>query len=678
MHIRTHFVWRARNCLVILLAAGTWATPAKSATIDAAWLPITDAERTMKAPIVEKDAGAEAIFWRVHVRDDLADGDLQRVYYNYVRLKIFDEKGKEAAATIDLPFGNRTSIRAVAGRTIKADGTELELKKESIYERDLVRAGRIRLRVKSFALPGVEPGAIVEYRWQEVVPKPQSFYIRAQFQREFPVQKVTYFFSPVSDQYTKYRMAILPFHCTLPPPQREPDGFQSVTLENMQAFREEPMMPGEPNVRAWALVFYSLDGGFRETDRYWNDVGREDYNKYLKPAIKSNEEIKETAATAVSGAASDEEKVLALIRYIRKNLRDLFSPEVTAAERAKVLKDMSKDRYRRASEIIKSGVGDADELNTLFAAMASSVGLQVRPALVADREDILFVPSMTDRYFLRHIDMAVNLGGNWKLYDVSARDLPANMLSWTEEGMKALVSDPDKPFFVAAPVAPPEASARVRKAKFSLSDDGAIEGDIEQEYSGHSAKDRRHELEGDSDARRLELFKDQLAKIYPDAEISDPRIENASDPEKPLTLHFHLKAAGYAQRTGKRLLLPPFFFERGATPMFSASERKYPVHFAYAWNEHDSVTFELPPGFVLDNPDAPSSMDFGPPGAYKVHIFVRGARELISEREFTFGNEARLFYDVQAYPQLKRIFEEIQKRDDHTISLKQTVAAEGK
>ena len=74
----------------------------------------------------------------------------------------------------------------------------------------------------------------------------------------------------------------------------------------------------------------------------------------------------------------------------------------------------------------------------------------------------------------------------------------------------------------------------------------------------------------------MEHYKDELSKMYPDAEISGTRIENASDPEKPLALHYHLKSAGYAQRTGKRMLLQPFFFQRGAAPMFSASERKYP------------------------------------------------------------------------------------------------------
>ncbi len=64
----------------------------------------------MKGPQVDKDAGVEALFWRVHVRDEVMGGqDLQRVFYHYVRLKIFDEKGKEQAATIDIPFNDRTS-----------------------------------------------------------------------------------------------------------------------------------------------------------------------------------------------------------------------------------------------------------------------------------------------------------------------------------------------------------------------------------------------------------------------------------------------------------------------------------------------------------------------------------------------------------------------------------------
>src|SRR5258708_2024528 len=204
--------------------------------IDAGWLPVTDAQRAMKAPVVEKDAGVEALFWNVHVKDEIQGQDIQRILYHYVRLKIFDEKGKEKAATIDIPFGNKTVIRYVKGRTIKADGTELALKSDSVYERDLVRASGTRLKVKSFAMPGVEPGAIVEYRWQELRNDQQILYARLQFQREFPVQKVTYFLKPLPRDYISYTMRVWPFNCKPTALTREDDDFQSTSLENVPAF----------------------------------------------------------------------------------------------------------------------------------------------------------------------------------------------------------------------------------------------------------------------------------------------------------------------------------------------------------------------------------------------------------------------------------------------------------
>jgi Domain of Unknown Function with PDB structure (DUF3857)/Transglutaminase-like superfamily len=436
--------------------------------VDVGWLPVTDEQRNMKAPMVEKDAGVEALFWNVHVLDELVGGqDIRRTFYHYVRLKIFDEKGKERASTIDIPVGENTSIMYVKGRTIKADGAEVGLKSDSVYERDLIRVGRTRLKVKSFAMPGVEPGAIVEYRWQELRSDPRILYTRLQFQREFPVQKVTYFMRPLPRDYTSYSMSIWPFNCRPSALKLEDDGYQSTSVENVPAFRDEPMMPGEPNVRPWALLFYK-DDGKREPEKYWDNTGKDLYNRLLKPALKANDEVKQAAAGAIEGASTDEQKVVALVKYIRKNLRNVFSAEVTEAERAKILKQMPKNRERTAVEVFKQGIGSSDELNMLFAAMATSVGLEARPALVGDREDMIFVPTMTDRYFLRNIDMAVNIGGKWKLYDVSARLLPANMLSWREEGMQALLSDSKKPVFVAAPLSPPEASAVNRTAAFTL------------------------------------------------------------------------------------------------------------------------------------------------------------------------------------------------------------------
>ena len=133
----------------------------------AGWIPISDAERQMKSPVVEKDAGAEILLWRVHVVDEYLGDDLQRVLYHYIRLKVFDAKGKEKTGTVDLSYSEPGGILDVSGRTVKADGTIMELDRKTVYKRDLVRAGGRKEKVVSFAMPGVEDGAILEYRWKQ-------------------------------------------------------------------------------------------------------------------------------------------------------------------------------------------------------------------------------------------------------------------------------------------------------------------------------------------------------------------------------------------------------------------------------------------------------------------------------------------------------------------------------
>src|SRR5690349_1258341 len=94
------------------------------------WLPLTPEERTVRQPVVEPQAGVEALFWRVHVVDDVSGGELQRALYHYVRLKVFNEQGQQKATTLTIPYGSlltQESVSMVSGRTIKADGTVVEL-----------------------------------------------------------------------------------------------------------------------------------------------------------------------------------------------------------------------------------------------------------------------------------------------------------------------------------------------------------------------------------------------------------------------------------------------------------------------------------------------------------------------------------------------------------------------
>jgi len=159
---------------------------------DGDWRPVDPGHLAMKAPTVEKDADAEAIFWDVSVEDDVIAYQARSIRSNYIRIKIFSERGIESQSRIDLPYLSGSEIRDIAARTIKPDGTIVELKKDAIFDRTLVKGSGLKLKAKSFALPGVEPGSIIEYRWREIHRDMYSYYVRLQLQRDIPVQLVKY------------------------------------------------------------------------------------------------------------------------------------------------------------------------------------------------------------------------------------------------------------------------------------------------------------------------------------------------------------------------------------------------------------------------------------------------------------------------------------------------------
>lgn len=112
--------------------------------------------------------------------------------------------------------------------------------------------------------------------------------------------------------------------------------------------------------------------------------------------------------------------------------------------------------------------------------------------------------------------------------------------------------------------------------------------------------------------------------------------------------------------------------------MFSSATRKYDIYFHYPWSEKDHLTIDLPPGFSLDNADAPPpikpEMTQGICGQnIKMGVTTDG-RTLIYDRTFFFGGGGNILFPAQSYAALKTLFDMISQANDHTITLKQSAA----
>ncbi|HEV3469129.1 MAG TPA: DUF3857 domain-containing protein [Pyrinomonadaceae bacterium] len=664
--------------VLCLLALCVLALPAAALAYgDKDWQPIDPAHLAMKEPVVEKDADAEVIFWEVRVSDEVDGYSLRSVLDHYVRIKIFNERGRESQSRVDILapkiFGRETRIKDIAARTIKPDGSIVELKKEDIFQRDVIRASGIKVKAKTFSMPAVEPGAIIEYRWREERGDTLSNYVRLDFARDIPVQRVKYYIKPLSLPGFDYGMQARTFQAEMPPMQKEKNGFVSFTVTNVPAFREEPRMPPEYSVRPWMLIFYTED---RKPDpaKYWTEYGKLTYEAN-KSNLKVNDEVRAKAAEIVGDAQTPEQKLERLFEFCRTKIKNVYDDAsgMSAEQREKVKTN------KTPSDTLKRGVGTGRDIDLLFAALATAAGFEARVANLADREDVFFNPSFPDDLFIRTYNIAVRVGERWRFYDPASAYVPFGMLRWQEEGVTALLSDPKEPSFVTTPVSGPEKSLERRTGKFKLDADGTLEGDVRIEYTGHLAADRKELNDDDSPEEREETLRETFTSRMGGVEITDIKIENVAADDKPFAYSFHVRVPGYAQRTGKRLFIQPAFFQRGLGPLFPTAARRHDVYFHYPWSEEDTVEITLPEGFALDNPEAPAAFGAGPISRYEPKAAVsQDGRTLTYKRSFFFNprnDSGMILFPATAYPQLKRYFDQVHQQDGHTISLKQAAAA---
>ena len=81
---------------------------------------------------------------------------------NYVRIKILTEEGRKYA-NVEIPFlDGRQEVWKLKARTIKSNGVMADFDGK-VFEKELVKVRGVKILAKTFTLPDVQVGTIVEY-----------------------------------------------------------------------------------------------------------------------------------------------------------------------------------------------------------------------------------------------------------------------------------------------------------------------------------------------------------------------------------------------------------------------------------------------------------------------------------------------------------------------------------
>ncbi len=622
------------------------------------WRPISPEEIAQKAPKVEADADAEAFFWEVRIND--AGEDL---YLNhYVRVKIFTERGREKFSKVDIPFRKGMKIKDIAARVIKADGTIVELKKEDVFEREIVKSNDVKIKAKSFAVPNIDIGVIVEYRYKEVLASSWANNMEFVFQRDIPIQYSAYYFKPydgLSSNYMSFNMKGEKFE--------KEKGYYRMALSNVPALKEEPFMPPANEVRSWGFVYYTSINSKNYSD-FWSKIGYDLVQIYdVKDTLKPGGDSKKLISEIVALTDTDDEKLRKIFDYTKAKIKNItYDTTITDEERDKIKANSSPE------QTLKKGQGTANEINDVFATLAVAAGFEARITFTGDRSEIFFSRTYSHQSFVHRACIAIKTLQGWKFFDPGYPFVSFGTLAWFEEDQDTILLGAKDYAISKIPLTGIEKNVAKRTGNFKLLEDGTLEGDVKIEYFGQTAYRQRVNTYEDSAAKREENIKESIKAKVSTAEVSNIAIENLMDADKPLINSYKIKIPNYAQKTGKRLFLQPGFFEYGVKPLFTSATRSYDVYFNYPWSEKDSIKIELPKGYILDNADAPQPMaDSQRIGFLDINIKTNPAQDYLSyERNFHFAN-GKLLFPTALYPAVKNMFDLFHKADSHTITLKQ-------
>ena len=661
-------------CFVLLNLCVLFAAAIAVSGQDKDWRPVSPAEFATKTPLVEPDADAEAMFWEIRIDDSSSEDVSLR---HYVRVKIFTERGREKYSKFDIPFTKGMKIKDLAARVIKADGSIVEIKKEDIFEREIIKAGGVKIKAKSFAVPNIEPGVIVEYRYKETINDAGAKGMRLAFQRDVPIQNLSYYYKPYNSQtpsYQNYNFKDAKF-------VKDEKGFWLASRTNVPSFRDEPRMPPEDMVRPWMLLTgsrlsvtsasaFSFTFAIKDPSnpgRYWGAFSLE-RAPLFKFMTKSSGDIKTAAAEITAGASTPDDKLRKIYEFCQSQINNTsFDTTLTDEQQQKL------PEVKSISDVLKRKSGKSQYIDMLFGALANAAGFETRIAFTGNRSEMFFDPSMTNESLIHAAAIAVKVGEEWKLFNPGVSFLPYGMLVWYEEDTWALLVG-DKAFvWHQTPITEFGKSAAKRDGKFKLLEDGTLEGDVRIEYTGQPALTYRLENYDESANKREESLKDEIKGRISAAEISEVKIENLTDSAKPLIHEYKIRVPGYAQKTGKRLFLKPGFFEYGSDALFSSASRKYDIFFRYPWSEADKIDIKLPAGFELDNADAPGAIvDPQKIGSLNITMALEKAGPSLKyNRSFHFGGGGNILFPAASYPAVKQLFDEFQRAETHTITLRQ-------
>ena len=647
----------ARAVLLIAMVCGLACT--KPAWAGIGFQPVNPDELKMTSEPLAPGAPA-VILYRQIDRDDNGRTSHEDVYY---RIKIFTEEGRKYA-DVEIPFWKKDlKIVGVHARTIRPDGSIHEFDGK-VYEKTVVKDRTGKVLVKTFNLPDVEPGCVIEYGYTSDLEENalfESHWIVTEdmFTRDAKFSLKPYIGTTYNNQFgLRWSWNGLPDGTN--PPVQGPDKIVRMEAHNIAAFQHEDFMPPEEETKLRVDFVYNRDLVMPTQEKYWRDIGKQ-RNGALEAFIGKRKAMEEAVGKIVSPNDAPEVK----LRKIYDRVQQIRN---TSYEVHKTEQEEKRDKEKppaNVEELWKRGYGSGGELTWLYLALVRAAGFQAYGCWVSDRRQYFFNSKMMQAEKLNSNVVLVKLNGKDLYFDPGAAFTPYGLLTWSETGTPGIRLDGDGGDWIVSMLPGSSESQIQRTAKLKLSDTGDLEGKLTITYTGLEGMYRRLGQRNVDDVERKKFLEEQIKDQIPSAsEIELTNKPDWTNSETPLVAEFDMKVPGWAGNAGKRAMLPVGFFTVHEKHIFEHADRMHPIYWEYPYQKVDDVTIELPAGWQVSSVPPAKSND-GHVIGYELKVdSANGSVHVYRKLNVDF-----LLLDKKYYSALRNFFQTVRSGDDEQVVL---------
>jgi transglutaminase-like putative cysteine protease len=623
------------------------------------------------------DPGSPAMILEYAVQTD----NTKSTETSYKRIKIFREEGRKFADVEIAYFEKLARVEEIQARVTSPSG-KAENFSGQVYDKEVVKMKKFRYNAKTFSLPDVEIGAVIEYsyrlHWHSDIPdvfkNPAKYLIREpiaypaaewEIQQDLPVRHGRFTLRPIKGARTGTYSQGLPADAVK---RTLPDGTVELEVNYVPAFQKEEYSPPEENLKVRAEVFYGL-GMYSDPSYYWLGLARREAEYYDRFIGKSKEARKEVERFLSPGDSPETKlrKIYARAQQIRALS---YEPEKTKKER----KQESLKENKNVEDVLNRGYAFSHEINLVFIALARAAGFQAYPVRLAARNRAFFVVERLDPNQLNALVAEVLVGTKSEFFDPATLYCPYGILPWEETDARGIRVDAQDAKILTMPVPESKDAVVRRSAEFHLDAEGNLGGKLSVVYEGQEALLRRLRAIDQDEAERKKDLEEQVQHLLPSggtAKLLSAQGWTGEDAQ--LKAQFEIQVPNYASAAGQRLLMPIGIFHLSGQGTFASARRTHPVYLDYPWESYEEVKLMLPEGTQIEAVPAGAKV----PAGNSLYEYTVEKRENTLQLHRTMKMAA--YYVLQnGYPSLRRFYEQARLGDEQQAVLKQAAPSDKK